>query len=256
LLEPPNDNARYYYELALSNDPGNATAVAGLGMIISRLVLDARAAIDAGNFRTAARLLDDARAINAESSEVTAASRALDDARQREADAAQRDVERRAAAEREAARAAADKPAAASQPAAAPTAASTGSSQNPANASAIAAEAAEPARQADAPDTAVAAATPAEQGPVPISTLTRTKYVAPRYPRAAERRSLSGWVDVVFTVRIDGSVGDIEVRESEPGDVFVNAAIKAVEKWEFEPVVENDRYVEKQAGVRLMFAIE
>lgn len=252
LLEPPNDNARYYYELALNNDPGNATAVAGLGMIISRLVLDARAAIDAGNFRSAARILDDARDINAESSEVTAASRALDDARQR-------DAERRAAAEREAANAASEKPAAASQQAAAPAAASTAGTNSPADTAATAApaaEAVEPATKAAAPDTAAAAATPAEEGPVPISSLTRTKYVAPRYPRAAERRSLSGWVDVVFTVRIDGSVGDVEVRESEPGDVFVNAAIKAVEKWEFEPVIENDRYVEKQAGVRLMFAIE
>ncbi|MEE4161303.1 MAG: TonB family protein [Woeseiaceae bacterium] len=250
LLEPPNDNARYYYELALSNDPGNATAVAGLGMIISRLVLDARAAIDAGNFRSAARILDDARDINAESSEVTAAGRALDDARQR-------DAERRAAAEREAASAVAEKPAAASPQTAAPAAASAGSTNSSADSAATAAaEAVEPATKAVAPDNATAAATPAEEGPVPISSLTRTKYVAPRYPRAAERRSLSGWVDVVFTVRIDGSVGDVEVRESEPGDVFVNAAIKAVEKWEFEPVIENDRYIEKQAGVRLMFAIE
>lgn len=252
LLEPPNDNARYYYELALSNDPGNATAVAGLGMIISRLVLDARAAIDAGNFRSAARILDDARDINAESSEVTAAGRALDDARQR-------DAERRAAAEREAASAAAEKPAAASPQTAAPAAASTDSTNSPADSAATAApaaEAVEAATKAVAPDNATAAAIPAEEGPVPMSSLTRTKYVAPRYPRAAERRSLSGWVDVVFTVRIDGSVGDVEIRESEPGDVFVNAAIKAVEKWEFEPVIENDRYVEKQAGVRLMFAIE
>ena len=252
LLEPPNDNARYYYELALSNDPGNATAVAGLGMIISRLVLDARAAIDAGNFRSAARLLDDARDINAESSEVTAASRALDDARQR-------DAERRAAAERDAAKAAAEQPVTTRQEVAAAAAASTGDTNSPADSAATtepAAESVEPATKAATPDVAAAAATPAEVGPVPISSLTRTKYVAPRYPRAAERRSLSGWVDVVFTVRIDGSVGEVEVRESEPGDVFVNAAIKAVEKWEFEPVIENDRYVEKQAGVRLMFAIE
>ena len=91
---------------------------------------------------------------------------------------------------------------------------------------------------------------------MPISSLSRTKYVAPKYPRAAERRNLSGWVDVVFTVRIDGSVGDVVVRASEPGDVFVSAAVKAVQKWEFEPVIENDRYVEKRAGVRMMFAIE
>ena len=80
--------------------------------------------------------------------------------------------------------------------------------------------------------------------------------MAPRYPRSAERRNLSGWVDIVFTVRVDGTVADLEVRDSEPGEVFVTAAIKAVEKWEFEPVIENDRYVEKRAGVRMMFALE
>ena len=67
---------------------------------------------------------------------------------------------------------------------------------------------------------------------------------------------LSGWVDVVFTVAMDGSTKDIEVRNSEPGDTFVNAAMKAVERWEFEPVVEEGVLVEKRAGVRMMFAIE
>ena len=88
------------------------------------------------------------------------------------------------------------------------------------------------------------------------SSLTRTKYVAPRYPRSAERRNISGWVDVVFTVTTSGSVVDIEVVGSEPGDTFVEAAMRAVEKWEFEPVVEDGRPVDKRAGVRMMFAIE
>ena len=95
-----------------------------------------------------------------------------------------------------------------------------------------------------------------EQTPVAISTLTRTKYVAPKYPRAAERRNLSGWVDVVFTVDIDGSTKDIEIMGSEPGEVFVNSATRAVERWEFMPVEENGQIVEKRAGVRMMFAIE
>jgi protein TonB len=95
-----------------------------------------------------------------------------------------------------------------------------------------------------------------QQTPVAASTLTRTKYVAPRYPRSAERRNISGWVDVVFTVTTDGSVADIEVAGSEPGDTFVESATRAVEKWEFEPVVEDGQIVDKRAGVRMMFAIE
>ena len=95
-----------------------------------------------------------------------------------------------------------------------------------------------------------------DQTPVAASTLTRKKYVAPRYPRSAERRNISGWVDVVFTVTTDGSVSDIEVIGSEPGDTFVDSATRAVEKWEFEPVVEDGQVIEKRAGVRMMFAIE
>jgi len=61
---------------------------------------------------------------------------------------------------------------------------------------------------------------------------------------------------VVFTVTVDGSVTDVEVVGSDPGDTFVDSATKAVAKWEFEPVVENGQTVEKRAGVRMMFALE
>ena len=125
------------------------------------------------------------------------------------------------------------------------------------------ARAAEAARQAAAnapPENSAQQAEPAASSSEPeivgISSLNRTRYVAPRYPRAAERRNLSGWVDVVFTVGLDGSVRNAEVRSSEPADVFNASAIRAVERWEFEPVFENGVAVEKRAGVRLMFAIE
>jgi len=92
--------------------------------------------------------------------------------------------------------------------------------------------------------------------PIGISNLTRLTYVAPKYPRTAERRSLSGWVDIVFTVATDGTTKDVVVRGSEPGQTFDKAAIRAVEKWKFAPVFDNGVVVEKRAGVRMMFAIE
>ena len=92
--------------------------------------------------------------------------------------------------------------------------------------------------------------------PVAVSTLTQTRYVAPKYPRSAQRRNLSGWVDVVFIVTIDGNVRDVNVRGSDPGNTFVSSATKAVESWEFEPVIENGTPVEKRAAVRMMFALE
>ena len=121
-----------------------------------------------------------------------------------------------------------------------------------------AAEAEEPTTAAAAADTTEgpSATNVLDQTPITISALNRTRYVAPKYPRAALRRNQSGWVDVAFTVTLDGTVTDLEIRNAEPADVFDAAAIRAVEKWEFEPVFEDGVAVEKRAGVRMMFALE
>ena len=47
LIAPANNNARYYYELALGNDPQNAAARQGVVLIAGKLVLQAREAMDA-----------------------------------------------------------------------------------------------------------------------------------------------------------------------------------------------------------------
>ena len=305
LTSPANDNARYYFQLALSNDPDNTAALTGLSVIASKIVLQAREEIDGGRFNTAEALLAEARQLDPSSDELAATSKALTDAQQRvEADRARADAERRAAAEREAearrleeerqavarvaeeqrlenerlaaetaaalAAAEAAREAAASQVA---LQANAGSDEDPGDGSSETTETATDSdAQSDAPVdkppvlAAVAPETPAEevsspvpardQSPVAVSSLTRTKYVAPKYPRSAERRNLSGWVDVIFTVAADGTVKDVEIVNSQPGDTFVNAATRAVEKWEFEPVVENGEVIEKRAGVRMMFALE
>ncbi|MDJ0813949.1 MAG: TonB family protein [Woeseiaceae bacterium] len=312
LIAPSNDNARYYFELVLSNDPDNAAARQGLDVVASKLVLQAREQIDQGNFDDAEALLIDARRLDPSSSDLAASTAALSDARQRRAQeiqaardraeeeraAAERAAAERAAAERAAAERAAAERAAAEQLAAEQAAPQT-QVVEPQAAAAQTAEprtatqqpASEPTRPApviDSPPQQTTAAQPAfEQAsqpggnvavagsgdvvenrsqppeasiaqatPVSVSSLKRTKYVAPKYPRAAQRRALSGWVDVVFTVDIDGSVTDVSVRDSNPGDTFVNSAMNAVEKWEFEPVMEDGVAIQKRAAVRMMFAIE
>jgi TonB family protein len=299
LTSPANDNARYYYELALSNDPGNAVAEQGLTVVASKLVLQARTEIDANRFDSAAALLSDAREIDPNSAELAAASGALQDAetrvanearraeeariaaaQQAEADrqaAAQRAADERAAEQRAAEQLAADQRAEEQRlVAAAAVAAAAAASDAPAagaageGADAASAQNQGPA-QAQVDGTANESESVAETfGPapptkaelqeqqvvVPISSLTRTRYVAPRYPRAAERRNLSGWVDVVFTVGTDGKTQDIEIRDTEQGDVFNSSALRAVERWEFMPVLENGTVIEVRAGVRLMFAFE
>lgn len=285
LIRPSNDNARYYYELVLSNDPGNTIARQGLNVIASKLALQARAEIDKGNLDAAETVLSDARALDSTNADVAATITALASARtavaeQQRRDAAARDAaeQRRVAAEKQAEsdRQAEARRFAAAAAAATATANTTSDRTVPAsgtNAERTAGAGAENAAQAvdTAADPEPAEAGTADAAPagannqqqasdsaemVAVSSLTRTKYVAPKYPRNAERRNLSGWVDVVFIVSRDGTVADIEIRDSEPGDTFVNAAVSAVEKWEFAPVVENGVAVEKKVGVRMMFALE
>ena len=61
------------------------------------------------------------------------------------------------------------------------------------------------------------------------------KQVAPEYPRGAERRELEGDVSVSFEVQADGSVANATVVDATSPGVFDSAAIKSVEKWQYEP---------------------
>ena len=97
---------------------------------------------------------------------------------------------------------------------------------------------------------------PAGPEMIPSSQLTRITYVGPEYPRAARRRNVTGSVDLTFVVTTDGRVRAVEVVRSEPGDTFDSAAIKAVEQWRFEPVLENGTAVEKKTAVRLAFSLD
>ena len=81
LLRPANDNARYYYELVLSKDPGNTIARQGLNVISAKLAFQARAEIDEGNLDAAEKVLGDANAIDSTNTEVAATISALASAR-------------------------------------------------------------------------------------------------------------------------------------------------------------------------------
>lgn len=63
--------------------------------------------------------------------------------------------------------------------------------------------------------------------------------VAPQYPVDAARNNLEGYVQMEFDVTAQGSTANINVTESFPEKVFVNAAKKALSKWKFRPAVKN-----------------
>ena len=300
LIAPSNDNARFYYELALSNDPGNAAARQGLTVIAGKLVLQAREQIVAGNFEIAAALLADVRRLDPTSRELAASTTALFAARDRRDEDARRAAEQRAAVQQAAAERLAVEQLAGEEPGAeqltaAAAAEEPGAEQLTAEAAAeeqasseqvaIDEIVADPLVEQEVADSTVASddqvvetvadsaalvaelepqdepvqqaqITPQNEVPVAVSTLTRTRYVAPKYPRSAQRRGQIGWVDVVFTVDIDGKVDDIIVRDSQPDETFTEAAINAVVDWEFEPIIENGVAVRKRAAIRMLFALE
>ena len=401
LFAPSNDNARYYYELALSNDPTNPAAQQGMTIIASKLVLQARQAIDEEQFSLAHTLLQDAEALDPASSDLAASKSALLDAKaeqeseqqaaaerqaeaerlaeaerraeiatlaalekqaelerelelQRQTDAKQRaelerqlkaqveteakkradlerqlsaqaesEAEKRAALEREletqrqaeadkraeleaqlAARKAQDQKRASAELAAAAVAAAKARSRSAQNGGVdvppttrrtetvadanrprfdpspepeletvavnrLSAERRSPPIERRIVPTMTSTATtqntgsstppdaaPSEPAQIAISQLKRTNYVAPKYPRLAQRRNTSGWVDLGFTVGRDGTVHNVEIIESSPGTVFDEAATKAVSQWRFDPVVENGDPVEKRAAVRMTFSLE
>jgi TonB family protein len=106
--------------------------------------------------------------------------------------------------------------------------------------------AAQNARAVRPPDDVVSAA----------SALMLTRSVKPNYPQAALERGTEGWVDLVFTVRTDGTISDVSVTGAEPAGIFEQAAMAAVRRWRYEPVRKDGRAVEQRARLRLRFSIE
>jgi periplasmic protein TonB len=91
---------------------------------------------------------------------------------------------------------------------------------------------------------------------VPAAQLELTHYVAPQFPVAARTRAVSGWVDVQFIVRTDGSVEDIAVVGAEPAGLFEESATEAVHKWRYRPILRDGQPTNQRARVRVRFALQ
>jgi TonB family protein len=92
--------------------------------------------------------------------------------------------------------------------------------------------------------------------PVGANSLARIEYVAPKVPAATRNRQVNGWVELEFTVRTDGSTGDIVVTNSYPRNVFDSSAVRAVGQWRYKPVMLNGKAVDQRAAVRIRFSDE
>ena len=76
--------------------------------------------------------------------------------------------------------------------------------------------------------------------------------VNPVYPPLAEKQGIEGWVRVRFSVTGAGTVRDAIVVASEPRGTFDEAALAAVERWRYNPRVDNGVAVER-VGLETLF---
>lgn len=111
---------------------------------------------------------------------------------------------------------------------------------------------------AQAPPAAVIASpAPASAPPaiamVAASSLKKTNSVEPDYPRAALQRLVSGWVEVEFVVNAQGRVDDVTILNSEPREIFDDAAVAAVKRWRYAPVMRNGQAVTVRTQQRIRF---
>lgn len=83
-----------------------------------------------------------------------------------------------------------------------------------------------------------------------------TVRIPPMYPHRAKNRQIEGWVRVAFTVREDGSVGDIDIVEGHPENVFDASVLRAVSGWRFRPGTIAGVPVKARAETTINFTME
>ncbi|MEO8062682.1 MAG: TonB family protein [Pseudomonadota bacterium] len=109
---------------------------------------------------------------------------------------------------------------------------------------------------ADAELTAARAVAAQRNSVVGANSLARTEYVAPKFPSVLRNRALDGWVELEFTVRTDGSTADIVVTNSSARKVYDSSAIYAISQWRYKPVMQGGKAVDQRAAVRIRFSEE
>ena len=81
------------------------------------------------------------------------------------------------------------------------------------------------------------------------------KSVTPEYPAKAQRRRLEGYVDLHFTTNETGEVVDVTVAKADPVEVFDEAAIRALKKWKFKPLIIDGEPTSQRLALRMRFAM-
>jgi TonB family protein len=97
------------------------------------------------------------------------------------------------------------------------------------------------------------ASTPPVYTPSPGTVVWRVK-VPPRYPIKARRLGVSGEIVLLVTFDERGVPGNIRLLEGP--DMFINAAVNAVEQWRADPIAGDDGWpIPFRQRIRLRFTL-
>ena len=88
------------------------------------------------------------------------------------------------------------------------------------------------------------------------SDLTAIVRIPPTYPHRAMLRNVEGWVDLMYTVTESGTVTNPVVMAAEPEGVFEQAAIAAVERWKYQPVMQDGKPTNITVKTRIIFKLQ
>lgn len=264
-LEPPNNNAIELYLRLLELDPQNSSAKTALLELMPYATDAADALIAGGQYDRAQRAIELLNRADPGSSIIeTLANRLQRTRAQAEAQRLAQEEARKRAQEEEERRRAEALAARRAEQEAQQAAAATPAAPTPAAPAPAAPTPAAPTPVAAAPTPAAPApATPAPTAPSPAPAARAegdrdfelVQAVAPTYPQRALRSGIQGWVEVEFTINVDGSVSDARVVNAQPRREFDQEAIRAINRYKFKPRIQDGRPVPATGRRRIEFKL-
>jgi TonB family protein len=96
---------------------------------------------------------------------------------------------------------------------------------------------------------------PAVNAAALASKLKQTRAANPEYPPSAFNQHISGSVVLTYTVDTSGVTRDVHVIEATPPGVFDNAAVSAVRRWRYAPMIVNGAAIEVPVKTQVRFEL-